>query len=40
MRRDNVVSQELPGLRDLHIVPMALEDAIPTVLDGCSPARR
>jgi uncharacterized protein YbjT (DUF2867 family) len=30
MRRDNVTSQELPGLRDLHIVPTALEG----VMDG------
>ena len=34
MRRDNVASQELPGLRDLHIAPTALEDALATIAVG------
>jgi uncharacterized protein YbjT (DUF2867 family) len=34
MRRDNVASQELPGLRDLHIVPTALEGVLSGVVDG------
>ena len=33
MRRDNVASQELPGLRDLHIVPTALEGVVSGVVD-------
>jgi uncharacterized protein YbjT (DUF2867 family) len=39
MRRDNVTSRDLPGLRDLHIAPTALEGAIPTIVDR-SKARR
>ena len=34
MRRDNVVSKDLPGLRNLQIVSTALEDVIPTVAAG------
>jgi NADH dehydrogenase len=40
MRRDNVVSQDLPDLRDLHIAPTALEDVVPTIADGGKAARR
>ena len=32
MRRDNVASPELPGLRDLHTVPTALESVLPTIV--------
>jgi uncharacterized protein YbjT (DUF2867 family) len=28
MRRDNVAARDLPGLRDLHIAPTALEDVV------------
>ncbi len=31
MRRDNVASGGLPGLRDLDIAPTALEDVVPAV---------
>jgi NADH dehydrogenase len=34
MRRDNVASQELPGLRNLNIAPTALEDVVLTVAEG------
>jgi uncharacterized protein YbjT (DUF2867 family) len=34
MRRDNVASQELPGLRDLDITPTALEEVVSAVADG------
>jgi NADH dehydrogenase len=34
MRRDNVASQELPGLRNLNIAPTALEDVVLTVVEG------
>jgi uncharacterized protein YbjT (DUF2867 family) len=34
MRRDNVASQELPGLWDLHITPTALEEVVSAVADG------
>jgi uncharacterized protein YbjT (DUF2867 family) len=34
MRRDNVASGDLPGLRDLHVAPTALEDIVPTVASG------
>jgi NADH dehydrogenase len=40
MRRDNVVSQDLPDLRDLHIAPTALEDVVPTIADGGKAAQR
>jgi uncharacterized protein YbjT (DUF2867 family) len=40
MRRDNVASQDLPGLQDLHVAPTALEDVVPTVADGGMAARR
>jgi uncharacterized protein YbjT (DUF2867 family) len=40
MRRDNVVSKDLPGLRNLQIVSTALEDVIPTVAAWGRPARR
>ena len=39
MRRDNVASPELPGLRDLHVVPTALENVVSTVTDGGRTAR-
>ena len=38
MRRDNVASQELPGLRNLNVAPAALEDVVLTVTEG-KPAR-
>ena len=34
MRRDNVASQELPGLPNLNIAPASLEDVVPTVAQG------
>ena len=34
MRRDNVASQELPGLRDLQITPTSLEDVLATFAAG------
>jgi NADH dehydrogenase len=34
MRRDNVASRDLPGLRDLHVAPTALEDVLPAAADG------
>ena len=34
MRRDNVASKDLPGLRDLHIVPTALEGVVSALGDG------
>ena len=34
MRRDNVGSAHLPGLRDLHIAPTALEDILATISAG------
>ena len=40
MRRDNVASPELPGLRDLHVSPTALEDVVSTVADVDRTARR
>jgi NADH dehydrogenase len=36
MRRDNVASPDLPGLRDLDVAPTALEDVVPAVADGRS----
>ena len=40
MRRDNVASQDLPGLRELHIAPTPIEDVMPTVADGARAAPR
>jgi NADH dehydrogenase len=40
MRRDNVASQDLPGLPDLHVAPTALEDVVSTVANGGRTARR
>ena len=37
MRRDNVASPDLPGLRDLHIAPTALEDVV-TIIAGAGRA--
>jgi uncharacterized protein YbjT (DUF2867 family) len=34
MRRDNVASGNLPGLQDLRLRPMALEDALPALTGG------
>jgi NADH dehydrogenase len=34
MRRDNVASGDLPGLRNLHVAPTALEDVVHTVAEG------
>ena len=34
MRRDNVASRDLPGLPDLDIAPMVLEDVVPTIAAG------
>ena len=34
MRRHNVASSDLPGLPDLDIAPMALEDVVPTTAAG------
>ena len=34
MRRNNVASQELPGLRNLNIAPTALEDVVLAVAEG------
>jgi hypothetical protein len=34
MRRDNVASQALPGLRDLNIAPAALEDVVLAIVEG------
>ena len=40
MRRDNVASGDLPGLRDLHIVPTALEDVVATMAGSSRTAQR
>ena len=40
MLRDNVASQDLPGLRDLHIVPSAIEDVVLAIADRGRAARR
>jgi uncharacterized protein YbjT (DUF2867 family) len=34
MRRDNVTSRDLPGLRDLDVEPTALEDVVSTIASG------
>ena len=34
MRRDNVAARDLPGLRDLHIAPTALEDVVAIIADA------
>jgi NADH dehydrogenase len=34
MRRDNVASQQLPGLRNLNIAPTPLEDVVLTIAEG------
>ncbi len=34
MRRDNVASRDLPGLRELGVSPAALEDVVPAVAAG------
>ena len=38
MQHDNVASHDLPGLRDLHVTPTALEDVVPAVARSSSPA--
>jgi uncharacterized protein YbjT (DUF2867 family) len=40
MRRDNIASGDLPGLRDLHIAPTALEDVLVTFADGGKSTRQ
>jgi uncharacterized protein YbjT (DUF2867 family) len=40
MRRDNVASGDLPGLRDLHIAPTALEDVVATIAGSSRTAQR
>jgi NADH dehydrogenase len=40
MRRDNVASQDLPGLQDLHVAPTALEGVVLTIADAGKAARR
>jgi NADH dehydrogenase len=42
MRRDNVASGDLPGLRDLRIVPATIEEVLPADTDrsGAAPAGR
>jgi uncharacterized protein YbjT (DUF2867 family) len=34
MRRDNVAARDLPGLRDLHIAPTALEDVVAIIANA------
>jgi NADH dehydrogenase len=38
MRRDNVASPDLPGLRDLRVTPTALEEVVPAVARSSSSA--
>jgi NADH dehydrogenase len=40
LRRDNVASGDLLGLRDLHITPTALEDVLVTFADGGKSTRQ
>jgi uncharacterized protein YbjT (DUF2867 family) len=40
MRRNNVASQDLPGLQDLLVAPIALKDVVSTVADGSIAVRR
>jgi uncharacterized protein YbjT (DUF2867 family) len=40
MQRDNVASQDLPGLADLQVAPTALDDVVPTAAAAGSTSRR